>query len=60
MIQSKTTTVNTTELGQEDLESILNARFAKKGWEVDYVWETGRSSRQPRLKVIRSKTTTSP
>lgn len=58
MPATKTVTVNTTELTTEDIEAALNARYARKGWTTEFVWDTGKS-RQPSLKIVRSKTTRS-
>lgn len=58
MPATKTVVVNTTDLSTEDIESALNARYGRKGWTVEFVWDTGKA-RQPSLKIIRSKTTRS-
>lgn len=58
MPTTKTVTVNTTELTKEDIEAALSARYERKGWTVEFVWDTGKA-RQPSLKIVRSKTTRS-
>lgn len=50
--QTTTKTIETIELTTDDIEAILDAEYAKRGWTVKYDWNIGQ---WVSLTIVRSK-----